>query len=87
MENISTLGPKCGMDRVIGLSQTRPIPRSPDGDKNIGEKTDPAIIILCGLWERDKTMKIPSKVATAMWFPVVGPALPEKIDQTAILYE
>ena len=74
------------MDRV-----PKPFPSSPDGDENVGEKkTDPAIIILCGphqARDKDKTMKIPSKVATAMWFPVVGPPLPEKIDQTAILYE
>ena len=67
------------------ISQTSPIPRSPDGDKNVGEKNDPGIIIHCGphqARDKDKTMKIPSKAATAMWFPVVGPPLPERIDGT-----
>ena len=35
LKRISTVGPKCGPGwGGVGLSQTRPIPRSPDGDNN-----------------------------------------------------
>ena len=38
LKRISTVGPKCGSGGVgwggVRLSQTTPIPRSPDGDNN-----------------------------------------------------
>ena len=52
MKRISTVGPKScggvGWGGPVQLSQTSPIPRSPDGDNNIGDVGDDVDIVNVG---------------------------------------